>query len=140
MPSCDSIGLCRYYAIGVGVAYNRPIHSSRWHSLSNKESPIMDKNKLTILACSGSILAATLLTDPSHAMPLQSFGNSNNQVIDGVSLPGNRVNSSQSIEDAVSPLSYERRLQQTALSKFGCGCTNCVGSIRQLVRSGELAI
>jgi hypothetical protein len=100
----------------------------------------MDKNKLTVLACSGSILAATLFTDPSYAMPLQNLGSSNSQVIDGASLPDNRVNTSPSIEDAVSPLSYERRLQQTALSKFGCGCTNCVSSIRQLVRAGELAI
>ncbi len=100
----------------------------------------MDKNKLTILACSGSILAATLFTDPSHAMPLQNFGDSNRQVLDGASLPENRINTPQSTEDSVSSLSYERRLQQTALSKLGCGCTNCVSSIRQLVKSGELAI
>jgi hypothetical protein len=100
----------------------------------------MDKNKLTILACSGSILAATLFADPSHAMPLQSFGDSNRQVLDGASLPENRVNTPRSTEDGVSPLSYERRLQQTALSKFGCGCTNCVTAVRKLVKSGELSV
>lgn len=96
----------------------------------------MDKNKLTVLACAGSILAATLFTDPSHAMPLQNFGDNNRQVIDEVSLPEHRI----STEDTISPLNYERRLQQTAITKFGCGCTNCVSSIRQLVKSGELAI
>jgi hypothetical protein len=100
----------------------------------------MDKNKLTILACSGSILAATLFADPSHAMPQQNFGDSNRQVIDGASLPENRVSTPQSTEDGILPLSYERRLQQTALSKFGCGCTNCVSAVRKLVKSGELSV
>jgi hypothetical protein len=100
----------------------------------------MDKNKLTTLACAGSILAATLFADPSQAMPLQSFGDNNRQVDDSASLPENRVNIPRSTEDAVSPLGYERRLQQTALTKFGCGCTNCVSSIRKLVKSGELEI
>ncbi|WP_310481158.1 hypothetical protein [Chamaesiphon sp. VAR_48_metabat_403] len=62
------------------------------------------------------------------------------QVVDGASVPENRVNTSQSTEDGISPLNYERRLQQTALSKFGCGCTNCVTAIRQEVKSGELGI
>jgi hypothetical protein len=100
----------------------------------------MDKNKLTMLACSGSLLTATLFADPSHAMPLQSFGDSNRQVLDGASLPENLVNTPRSTEDGVSPLNYERRLQQTALSKFGCGCTNCVTAVRKLVKSGELAV
>ena len=100
----------------------------------------MDKNKLTILACSGSILAATMFVDPSYAMPLQSFGDSNRQVLDGASVPENRVNIPTSTEDLVAPLSYERRLQQTAITKFGCGCNNCVSSIRQLVKAGELSV
>ena len=109
--------------------------------LSTHPAPIMDKNKLTVIACTGSILAAALFTDPSHAMPLQSFGDRDRQnFVDGVSVPENRVNTSQSTEDGISPLNYERRLQQTALSKFGCGCTNCVTAIRQEVKSGELAI
>jgi hypothetical protein len=99
----------------------------------------MDKNKLTMLACSGSILATTLFVDPSYAMPLQNFDDSNRQMIDGTSLLENRVNTPQSTEDS-SPLNYERRLQQTAISKFGCGCTNCVSAVRKLVRSGELAV
>jgi hypothetical protein len=103
----------------------------------------MDKNKLTVIACSGSILAATLFTDPSHAMPLQSYGDSSYQVIDGAALPTNRVNlpkSTQTAEDGSSPLSYERKLQQTALTKFGCGCTNCVSAVRKLVRAGKISI
>ena len=116
----------------------------------------MDKNKLTIIACSGSILAATLFTDLSHAMPLQSFGDylrhkadakangrrcqRNRQVLDGASLPENRVHTPRSTEDGILPLNYERRLQQTALSKFGRGCTNCVSAVRKLVKSGELAV
>ena len=100
----------------------------------------MDKNKLTVLACAGSILAATLFADPSHAMPLQNYGDTSRQTDDGVSLPANRVNTPQSTEDAISPLSYERRLQQTALSKYGCGCTNCVSAVRKLVRAGELSV
>ena len=100
----------------------------------------MDKNKLTIIACSGSILAATLFTDPSHAMPLQNYGDTSRQTGAGVSLPANRVNTPESAEDAISPLSYERRLQQTAVSKFGCGCTNCVSAVRKLVRAGELSV
>lgn len=100
----------------------------------------MDKNKLTIIACSGSILAATLFVDPSHAMPLQNYGDTSRQNGDGVSLPENRVNTPQSSEDAISPLSYERRLQQAAFSKFGCGCTNCVSAVRKLVHAGELSV
>ena len=100
----------------------------------------MIDRKLTMLACSGSILAATLFADPSHAMPLQSLGDSNRQVLDGASLPENRVNTPSLTEDSISPLNYERRLQQTAISKFGCGCTNCVSSIRQLVKAGELSV
>lgn len=100
----------------------------------------MDKNKLTMLACSGSLLATTLFADPSQAMPLQIFGDSNRQTLDDTSVPENRINLPQSTEDGISPLNYERRLQQTALSKYGCGCTNCVTAIRKLVKSGELAV
>lgn len=100
----------------------------------------MDNKQLTMLACSGSLLAATLFADPSHAMPIQSFGDSNRQVIDGAFVPENIVNTRQLAEDGISPFNYERRLQQTAVSKFGCGCTNCVTTVRKLVKSGELAI
>jgi hypothetical protein len=102
----------------------------------------MNKNKLTIIACSGSILAATLFATSSYATPQQNFGdgNRNRQVIDGASLPENRFNTPSSTENFISPLSYERRLQQTALTKLGCGCNNCVSAIRKLVRAGELSI
>jgi hypothetical protein len=102
----------------------------------------MDKNKLTIIACSSSILAATIFAASSHAMPQQNFGdgNRNRQVIDGASLPENQVNTPSLTENSISPLSYERRLQQTALTKLGCGCNNCVSAIRKLVQSGELSI
>jgi hypothetical protein len=97
----------------------------------------MDKNKLTVIACSGSLLAATLFTDPSDAMPLQNFSNSDRQILNGSSP---LVNTPLFTEDGISPLNYERRLQQTAISKFGCGCANCVTTIRREVKSGELAL
>lgn len=100
----------------------------------------MDKNKLTVIACSGSLLAATLFTDPSYAILLQNFSNSDRQILNGSSPLENRVNTPLFTEDGISPLNYERQLQQTAISKFGCGCTNCVTTIRPEVKSGELAI
>jgi hypothetical protein len=74
------------------------------------------------------------------SMPLQNFGDRHLQIDDGSALSAQRVNTPQSLEDGISPLNYERRLQQTAIAKFGCGCTNCVTTIRQEVKSGELAI
>ena len=101
----------------------------------------MVKNQLTIIACSGSILAATLFTSPSHAMPLPSFSDGNRQIVGGLSLE-QRVNPLQSTQadDQISPSNYEKRLQQAAFAKFGCGCGNCVSTIRQQIRSGELSI
>ncbi|WP_310425691.1 hypothetical protein [Chamaesiphon sp. VAR_48_metabat_135_sub] len=40
----------------------------------------------------------------------------------------------------ITPASYEQRLQLAAVSRFGCGCASCISSIRQLVKSGEMAV
>ena len=93
----------------------------------------MANNKLTLLACSGSILATTLFGMPSQGMPRSSFG-------DGSQRIEQTTTSEPAQSEAITtPASYERQLKQAAVAKFGCGCTNCVSSIRQLVRSGTLS-
>ena len=94
----------------------------------------MKPTKLTLIACSGSIVAATLFAVPSHAMPLQDFGNST-QKLDRAATP-----QPTSTEDRVTPGSYEKRLEQAALARFGCGCASCLSATRQLVQTGEISL
>jgi hypothetical protein len=94
----------------------------------------MANNKLTLLACSGSILATTLFGMPSHGMPLSNFGDGSQRI--------ERTTTSEPTqsEEIATPANYEKKLKQAAVNKFGCSCTNCVSSIRQLVRSGTLSV
>lgn len=101
--------------------------------------------KLTMLACSGSILATALFASPSYGMP----GASAPQLDSTRDILHQRLASARSSRILTPPsahsgvkttASYERRLQLAAFSRFGCGCANCVTSIRQLVKSGELSV
>ena len=102
----------------------------------------METNKLTIMACSGSILAATLFGSPSYGMPVQNATGGERQVASSAVRPGHSTNMRRSDRNEQSLLSasYQRRLQVAAFSKFGCGCPNCITAIRELVKSGESTI
>ena len=102
----------------------------------------MEMNKLTIAACSGSILAATLFGTPSQGMPLQHTNSGEGQLVSLAARHSNKANIRQPNEQGQSLLSasYQRRLQVAAFTKFGCGCSNCVSAIRELVKSGKTAI
>jgi hypothetical protein len=96
----------------------------------------MKINKLTIVACSGSILAATLFGTPSQGMPLQSVKIGEGQSVkigegQSVSLAdrnGNRENIRQPKEQGQSlpSASYQSQLQQAVCTKLSCGCLSCV--------------
>ena len=96
----------------------------------------MKINKLTIVACSGSILAATLFGPPSQGMPLQSVKIGEGQSVkigegQSVSLAarnGNRENIRQPKEQgqSLSSASYQRQSQQSVCTKLSCGCLSCV--------------
>jgi hypothetical protein len=96
-------------------------------------------NKLTLLACSGSILATTLFGMPSDALPDPSLNNRAPQL---AAAPMSRVKTVRPTHGAEMPIhgSYEKRLQQAAIGRFGCGCANCVSSIRALVRAGQISV
>ena len=102
----------------------------------------MEINKLTLVACSGSILAATLFGTPSQGMPLQSIKSDEGQIVSLAARHGSRANIRQQNEQAQSLLSasHQRQLQQAAFVRFGCGCPNCVSAIRELVQAGETTI
>ena len=102
----------------------------------------MEANKLTIIACSGSILAATLFGSPSYGMPVQSTNGGERQIASLAVRAGHStsIRRSDRNEQSLLSASYQRRLQVAAFSKFGCGCPNCITAIRELVKSGESAI
>ena len=102
----------------------------------------MEISKLTIAACSGSILAATLFGTPSQGMPLQHTNSGEGQLVSLAARHGNKANVRPPKEQGQSLLSasYQRRLQVAAFTKFGCGCSNCISAIRELVKSGKTAI
>ena len=102
----------------------------------------MEMNKLTIAACSGSILAATLFGTPSQGMPLQNIRSGEGQLVSLAALHGNKANvrPPKKQEQSLLSASYQRRLQVAAFTKFGCGCSNCISAICELVKSGETAI
>ena len=102
----------------------------------------MEINKLTIAACSGSILAATLFGTPSQGMPLQSVKGGEGQILSLAARKEIRANVQQLNQygQSLSSASHQRRLERAAFTKFGCGCPNCVSAIRELVKSGETAI
>ena len=102
----------------------------------------MEINKLTIAACSGSILAATLFGTPSQGMPLQSLKSGEGQILSLAARKEIRANVRQLNQSgqSLSSASYQRQLEQAAFTKFGCGCSSCISAIRELVRSGEVAI
>jgi hypothetical protein len=93
----------------------------------------MANNKLTLLACSGSILAATLFAIPSHGMPFANPSDGSQR--DEITTPR-----STQTEEIATPASLEKQLKQAAINRFGCGCTNCISDTRQLVRTGELTL
>ncbi len=92
----------------------------------------MANNKLTLLACAGSILATTIFSTPSHGMPSPSFED-NAPRRERINMP----QASQG-ENLLTPASYEQRLKRAAVDKFACGCQGCVGSIHALVQSGQI--
>ncbi len=106
---------------------------------------IMIDKRLTMLACSGSILATTLFAAPSYGMPVASSP----QIDAAREILHQRVASAR-LQRLSTPASthggttilknYDRRLQLAAIDRFGCGCVNCVRSIRQLVKSGKLSV
>ncbi|WP_310481162.1 hypothetical protein [Chamaesiphon sp. VAR_48_metabat_403] len=102
----------------------------------------MEANKLTIMACSGSILAATLFGSPSQGMPVQSTKGGDLQIAGLAVRAGHstKIRQSDRNEQSLLSASYQRRLQLAAFTKFGCGCPNCVSVIRELVKSGESVI
>jgi hypothetical protein len=70
---------------------------------------------------------------PSQGMPRSSFSEGSQRI--------ERIDSEPvQSEEITTPASYEKQLKRAAVDKFGCGCTNCVSSIRQLVRSGKLSV
>ena len=100
----------------------------------------MEINKLTIAACSGSILAATLFGTPSQGMPLQKISSGEGQLISSAPRHNSKANIRQPNEQSLSSASGQRRLQVAAFAKFGCGCPNCISAIRELVKSDKTAI
>jgi hypothetical protein len=99
-------------------------------------------NKLTLIACSGSILAATLFGTPSYGMPVHNVKGGERQIASSSVRPGHSTNirPSDRHEQSLLSASYQRRLQLAAFNKFGCGCPNCVSAIRELVKLGESTI
>jgi hypothetical protein len=95
--------------------------------------------KLTLLACSGSILATTLFGMPSEAMPAPSLSNRAPKL---AAAPLSRFKAVRltHTEEMLIHGSYEKRLQQAAIGRFGCGCANCITSIRALVQSGQISV
>jgi hypothetical protein len=94
-------------------------------------------NKLTLLACSGSILATTLFGMPSEALQASSF---NNPQLASASISRSKAIRPTHSEEMLTPKGYEKRLQQAAIGRFGCGCANCVTSIRALVQAGQISV
>ena len=123
-----------HHHFSLAAGYTKLVHQYRLMT--------MEINKLTIAACSGSILAATLFGTPSQGMPLQHNRSGEGQLVSLATRHGNKANIRQPNEQGQSLLSASdrRRLQIAAVTKFGCGCPNCVSAIRELVRSGESAI
>ncbi len=70
---------------------------------------------------------------PSQGMPRSSFSEGSQRI------EQTTTSESAQSEAITTPASYERQLKRAAVNKFGCGCTNCVSSIRQSVRSGTLS-
>lgn len=101
----------------------------------------MEANKLTIIACSGSLLAATLFGSPSYGIPLQSTKGGEGQIASLAVRSGHstKIRQSDRNEQLLLSASYQRLFQLAAFSKFGCGCPNCV-SARELIKSGESTI
>lgn len=99
----------------------------------------MMNDKLTQLACSGSILAISLFGSPSDAKPAPKFSERVPQL---AVAPMSKIKTVRLVHTGYVPMtgSYERRLQQAAFSRFGCGCANCITSIRQLIRADQLSI
>jgi hypothetical protein len=96
-------------------------------------------DKLTIIACSGSILAATLF---SNSGGLISAGESSTAQRSTAKSPDisaavekidfaeaqRLAQQSPATTDRDAASSYEARKQQAALARFGCGCESCCAS------------
>jgi hypothetical protein len=94
--------------------------------------------KLTLLACSGSILATNLFGMPSEALPASSL----NRAPQLAAAPLSRSKAARPThsEEMLTPKGYDQRLQQAAINRFGCGCASCITSIRELVHAGQVSV
>ncbi len=96
-------------------------------------------DQLTIIACSGSILAATLFSNsggPISAGGASTAQRSTTKSLD-VSAAVEKVDfaeaqrlaqQSTTATDQNAASRYEARKQQAALARFGCGCESCCAS------------
>jgi hypothetical protein len=106
-------------------------------------------NQLTVVACSGSILAATLFANSSSTISSGGSGNAQRSTAKPPSVSGstNTINfaeakrlAQQSTPAAArtAESSYEERKQQAALARFGCGCEGCASASIGIVEEGQV--
>jgi hypothetical protein len=96
-------------------------------------------DQLTIVACSGSILAATLFSNSGGPISLGESSSAQRSMANSpdVSAAVEKIDfaeakrlaqQSPAATDRDDASSYEARKEQAALSRFGCGCETCCAS------------
>ena len=98
----------------------------------------MKRNLLTLLACSGSLACAVLISNAAQALiPAKPMGGAIPQFDTSAT-----INSAVSQEEAprISTQAVDPRIKQLAQSTFGCTCANCISATQQMVQQGVLSL
>lgn len=107
----------------------------------------MNKNILTLLACSGSLIAT--ISTPSYAIMRpgtnDGLSSSNSSPVSGVSGQEENRYSNPSAEESPqqsqpAKQSMEMRFQQLSQQTFGCGCANCLTATKKMLKEGSLSL
>jgi len=96
----------------------------------------MNRDVLTLLACSSSLAFIALMNSPANAlMPPGSEGGV------GSKVDSPTVNQALSQEGVSQPAQVtDARIRQLSQATFGCTCAVCMGKVRQMLQQGQLSI
>ena len=91
-------------------------------------------DQLTIIACSGSILAAVLFSSSASAIPAQGSDSQNNaltaQTVTKIGFKDAKIPTQQSTqaENNIPAASDKQQNQQNTCAMLSCGCMSCTSA------------
>lgn len=95
----------------------------------------MNRNLLTLLSCSSSLLMVCAANPAKAILPPGTLDNASKVDVLSTSQP---TSSEQAPQASIQ--TQGDRVKQLAASIFGCTCANCVNAVQQMIQQGSLQL